>query len=100
MFIFSSLQPSSFSLISSVLALTIFIIIAPCGADQPTAEALLREARLRPTTHPITLAAEIRGAEESLPLTFKIGKGQIEYQLYDPEETILLKLGANNSSLS
>lgn len=72
-----------------------------CNASsEPSAEALLREARLRPTTHPITLAAEIRGAEEPLPLIFKIEKGQIEYQLHDPEETIVLKLGVTNSSLS
>ena len=72
-----------------------------CTASaEPSAEDLLHEARLRPTTHPITLAAEIRGAEAPLPLTFKIGKGQIEYQLHDPDETIVLKLGATNSSLS
>jgi len=83
------------------LLFTLYLLAASCGAaTEPSAEALLREARLRPTTHPITLAAEIRGADEPLPLTFKIGKGQIKYQLHDPEETILLKLGAINSSLS
>ena len=76
------------------------LVLSCIASSEPSAEALLREARLRPTTHPITLAAEIRGADEPLPLTFKIGKGQIEYQLHDPEETILLKLGETNSSLS
>lgn len=80
---------------------TLYLLATSCCASaEPSAEGLLREARLRPTTHPITLAAEIRGAEEPLPLIFKIGKGQIEYQLHDPEEAILLKLGTTNSSLS
>ena len=76
------------------------LVLSCTASSKPSAEELLHEARLRPTTHPITLAAEIRGAEEPLPLTFKIEKGQIEYQLHDPEETISLKLGANTSSLS
>ncbi|MCX6958308.1 MAG: outer membrane lipoprotein-sorting protein [Verrucomicrobiae bacterium] len=83
------------------LLVTLYSLAMLCTASaEPSAEDLLREARLRPPTHPITLAAEIRGAEEPLPLTFKIGKGQIEYQLHDPEETIVLKLGTTNSSLS
>ena len=85
-----------------IISCFIFLSLAlSCIANaEPSAEDLLREARLRPTTHPITLAAEIRGAEEPFPLTFKIGKGQIEYQLHNPEETIVLKLGTTNSSLS
>ena len=85
-----------------IISCFIFLnLVLSCVANaDSSAEELLREARLRPTTHPVMLAAEIRGADEPLPLTFKIGKGQIEYQLHDPEETILLKLGETNSSLS
>jgi len=76
-------------------------MFASCATSaESTAETLLREARLRPTTHPITLNAEIRGAEEPLPLIFKIEKGQIEYLLNDPEEKIVLILEPSQTSLT
>lgn len=78
-----------------------FIVIVFCNASaESSAEALLREARLRPTTHPVTLKAEIRGAEEPLPLIFKIEKGQIEYLLHSPDEKIILTLGKTQTSLT
>jgi len=78
-----------------------FCLALHCGAAcEPSAETLLQEARLHPTAHPITLSASIRGAEHPLPLTFKVEKGQIQYQLHDPEELIVLALGPNSSSLS
>jgi hypothetical protein len=81
--------------------LRFFLLAIACSLQaEPSAEELLREARLRPTTHPITLTAAIRGAEEPLPLSFKIDKGEIEYRLDHPEETIVLKLGVTSSSLS
>jgi hypothetical protein len=61
------------------------------GAHQ-SAEALLSQARLRPTSHPVTLSAEIRGADASLPLIVKIEKNQITYQLDHPEETIVVTI--------
>ena len=88
------------------MANSFFLFIVLClalkcsAASESSAEALLQAARLRPTMHPITLSAEIRGAEQPLPLTFKIEKGAIEYQLHDPEELLILKLGPTNSSLS
>ena len=82
-----------------LLLVTLYLLAASCAEATP-AEALIQQARLRPTTHPITLSAEIRGAEQPLPLTFKIEKGLIEYQLHNPEEVIVLKLGPTASSLS
>lgn len=77
------------------------MLAALCGAPtEPSAEALLAEARLRPTAHPITLNAEIRGGEEPLPLIFKIEEGHIEYILNDPEEKIILTLGKNQTALT
>ncbi|MFZ4115863.1 MAG: outer membrane lipoprotein-sorting protein [Chthoniobacterales bacterium] len=96
----SSLQSPASSLIPNLLTLTIFIATSLCRANQPTAETLLQEARLRPTTHPMTLAATIRGGEEALPLTFKIEKSHISYQLHDPDETILLTLEPTSSLVS
>lgn len=91
-----------FSLRSSLFVFFLFLVVhVSChAASEQPAEALLQEARLRPTTHPITLSAEIRGGEEPLSLIFKIEKGQISYQLHDPEEIIILKLGSHSSSLS
>ena len=72
-----------------------------CNATvTPSTEALLQEARLHPTAHPMTLSAQIRGAEHPLPLTLKIKKKQIEYQLHDPEESLILILGPQTVSLS
>lgn len=83
------------------LLFTLYLLLAAsCGAADPSAETLLQEARLHPTAHPITLSAIIRGAEQPLPLTFKIEHGQIQYQLHDPEEVIILQLGPTTSSLS
>ncbi len=72
-----------------------------CRAEaEPSAEELLKEARLQPTAHPITLSAEIRGGEEPLPLIFKIAQGQIAYLLQDPEEKIILTLRKNQTALT
>ena len=91
---FLSFRPSLF------VFFTFFVLFASChAASERPAEALLQEARLRPTTHPVTLSAEIRGSEEPLPLTFKIEKGQIEYQLHDPDEVIVLTLEPTTSLL-
>lgn len=57
-----------------------------------SAEALLSQARLRPTSHPVTLSAEIRGAEALLPLIVSIRKNEITYQLDHPEETIVITM--------
>ncbi len=86
-------------------SLYFFSIICSANAQgakgaKKSAEALLSMARLRPTTHPVTLSAEIRGGEEPLVLTFKIEEGHIKYQLHDPDETIILTLEPTTSVLS
>lgn len=70
-----------------------------CLATEPSAEAILQTARLQPTTRPLVLSAEIRGAEEDLPLTISIAHGEIDYQLTNPEEEITLKLSPTTTSL-
>src|SRR3990167_1224170 len=92
----SSLQPTS--LIVTVTLFLFFLTLSSALAE-PSVETLLQEARLHPTAHPITLSAQIRGAEHPLPLVLKIEKNQIEYQLHHPEESIILKLGSTTSSL-
>lgn len=85
----------------SIFFLLLFVTLGFCHASsQSSAEAILQAARLRPTAQPLTLAAEIRGADEPLALIFKIEQGAILYQLHDPDETIILKLGGSSSSLS
>lgn len=69
-------------------------------ASDPSPQELLQAARLHPTAHPLQLSGELRGKEESVPLTLTIEQGEVRYQLHDPEETIVLKLGPNCSSLS
>jgi hypothetical protein len=96
-----SLQPIAYRLTALIFWLTsiAFTPLNAASSDQPTAETLLQEARLRPTTHPVTLSAEIRGGEEPLPLIFKIEKDHIEYQLHDPDEVIFLTLEPTTSLL-
>lgn len=97
------MENKSCSLVKKNFGIALFFLglICSClGAAEPSAEELLHEARLCPTTHPITLNAEIRGGEEPLPLIFKIGKGQIEYDLHDPDEKIILTLGKNQTALT
>lgn len=86
-------------LFTSFFTLCSLTLLCKVSAET-SAEKLLREARLRPTANPITLNAEIRGCEESLPLIFKIEKGQIEYDFRDPEEKVILNLGKNETSLT
>lgn len=87
-------------LFHTLVALLCFVSCACKGAPETSAEEILRRARLQPTSHPLTLGAEIRGGEDSLPLTFKIEKGQILYLLEAPEEKIILKLGKTETALS
>ena len=68
-------------------------------AAEPLPEAILQAARIQPTTRPVLLSAEIRGAEEILPLTIKIDHGVINYQLANPDELITLKLSPTATSL-
>lgn len=88
-------------LFSSFRIFAFFVVLVSSNAStQVSAERLLREARVSPTTHPVTLNAEIRGGEEPLPLIFKIEKDQIQYLLHDPDEKIVLTLGKTQTSLT
>lgn len=82
------------------LLLLCFIALRQVKAAEPSAQELLQAARLHPTAHLLHLSGELRGKEETVPLTLTIEQGELRYQLHNPEETILLKLGPTSSSLS
>ena len=80
----------------SSLLLALFLQVA----HGKTAEDFLQGARLHAAAHqPVTLYATIHGGEQTIPLTFVLGKNSLQYQFHDPEETLLFNLQPSSSSL-
>lgn len=63
------------------------------------ASAILREARLSPTASPASLQARIRGDGDPTPLVITLGNHLISYEFSAPEQSILLKLDPDKTSI-
>jgi hypothetical protein len=65
-----------------------------------TAQEILEEARMNPTSHQASLRARIRGEGSVTPMKIRLGEGLIRYEFSEPEQTILLSLGADQTQIS
>ena len=65
-----------------------------------TAQEILEEARMNPTSHQAALRARIRGEGSVTPMKIRLGEGLIRYEFSEPEQTILLSLGADQTQIS
>ena len=87
-------------ILASLVALFLQTRATPAYAQQsPTAEEILRAARMSPTARPASLRAQIRGEEKPTPLLISLKDHVITYVFKDPDQTLLLKLDPGNTRL-
>jgi Outer membrane lipoprotein-sorting protein len=75
------------------------MLLGSCSIHAQDAEDILRGARLTPTQQPATLRAQIRSEEKTSPLRLSLKDHVISYQFSDPDQTILLKLNPESTTL-
>jgi len=90
------LQASSKLLAISLLALT---SIFPVRADDPSADEILRLARLSPRSQEADLGARLRDESGQTPLRITIHGGVVSYRFDNPTQAIVLALDDGRSAI-
>jgi outer membrane lipoprotein-sorting protein len=83
---------------SSILILA-FAVVLPAFGQQPTAQEILKEARLSQTEQHRALRGRLRNGPASIPFRLVMEGGEIRYEFSDPAQTLRLRLGEKGSRL-
>ncbi len=74
--------------------------LPPLFADStPSAQEILRDARVNQTNQQASLNARLRTDKSEVPFGIFLENGEIRYEFSDPEEAVILRLGENSSDL-
>ncbi len=71
--------------------------IALADADDPM--EILRKARLNEAAQSLVLDGQVRHAETKIPFRLTLDQGEIKYEFFNPDQTLVLQLGDNASRL-
>jgi hypothetical protein len=87
------------SLTQAWSALLCVAAFSTARAQTPTAEEILRIARLNPMSQEAKLDARLRNDDGKIPFTITLDRGVVSYDFHNPDQTIQLVLGENSSEL-
>jgi hypothetical protein len=82
----------------------VFLVIFLAGgmevrAQQPTADEIMRTARLNPMSQQVKLDAKIENEDGATPFTISLQNGVVSYDFRNPDQQIQLILGEESSEL-
>jgi outer membrane lipoprotein-sorting protein len=80
------------------LALLGMVLFSLAAYAEPDAEAILAAARVNPLGEKISLSAQLRTGSKKTPFRIVVD-GTVRYQFDQPEQELILELGANESAL-
>lgn len=69
------------------------------AADSPSAQEILRDARINQTSQQASLSARLRTEMSEVPFSIFLENGEIRYEFSEPDEAVILRLGENSSEL-
>lgn len=85
---------------AQALTLAACLNLAPLGrAEDPSAQEILRAARMNPMGQEIRLKAQIRQGKEKIPFRIVVEDGAVKYQFDDPAQEIQLRLSEDGAEL-
>ena len=85
---------------SRSIFLAAFLAAAPGHAqDAPDAKAILKTVRVAQSAQNRTVTGKLRTGGKAIPFTLKMDSDTVRWDFTDPDESLLLRLGANDSRL-
>ena len=82
------------------ILLLLFLFVSGFSyAAEPTAQEIVTAARLNPLGEEITLNAQLRAGSIKVPFDIEVKNNSVRYGFSDPKQDIILRLGAEESTL-
>ncbi len=78
------------------LALVVLCLLSPLRAafaDSDDPMEILRKARIEEAAQSLVLDGQVRHAETKIPFRLTLDQGEIKYEFFNPDQTLVLQLG-------
>ena len=83
----------------ALLVFCVLLPIRPAFADADDPMEILRKTRLNEAAQSLVLNGQVRHAETKIPFRLTLDPGEIKYEFFNPDQTLVLQLGDNASHL-